>query len=290
MGAVRDEVLSFEVDEEPGLPLGFRDRLAQENGWSRRHADRVYDEYRRFLWLAVSGDRPVTPSDAVDQAWHLHLTYTRSYWDRLCGTVLERPLHHGPTGGTAADDARYREQYRSTLERYRAEFGVEPPAAIWPSVEERFRPADRWVRVDTASHVVLRRAPLVATGIGGAAVLAGTGAASDSDAGVIAAVAVVAVIGVVIVALIVAVMRNGSGGGRRRGGWGGDAGAGAWWGGASSHDSGSHHDSGGGGWFGGWGGGDSGGGHDSGGVGSGDGGGGGGGCGGGGCGGGGGGD
>ena len=75
--------------------LSFTARLARENRWSVAHAERVIDEYRRFCWLAVMAGHEVTPSDAVDQAWHLHLTYSRDYWDRLCGEVLKRPLHHG---------------------------------------------------------------------------------------------------------------------------------------------------------------------------------------------------
>ena len=59
-------------------------RLASENGWSREYAVRVMQEYRRFAFLAVAAGHPVSPSDAVDQAWHLHLVYTRSYWDEFC--------------------------------------------------------------------------------------------------------------------------------------------------------------------------------------------------------------
>ena len=86
--------------------LSFTQRLARENGWSAAYAARVFEEYRRFLYLAVTAPHPVTPSDAVDQAWHLHLTYTRDYWDRLCHEVLRRPLHHGPTKGGREEGAR----------------------------------------------------------------------------------------------------------------------------------------------------------------------------------------
>src|SRR5690349_19351007 len=71
-----------------GAALSFADRLARENGWRADHAERVIEEYRRFAFLAATGGQDVTPSDAVDQAWHLHLTYTRDYWDRFCPEVL----------------------------------------------------------------------------------------------------------------------------------------------------------------------------------------------------------
>ncbi len=59
--------------------LPFTTRLGRENGWSPAAAERVVAEYRRFCFLAIAAGHPVTPSDAVDQAWHLHLTYTRDY-------------------------------------------------------------------------------------------------------------------------------------------------------------------------------------------------------------------
>lgn len=68
--------------------LSFEARLARENGWSAAHADAVMDEYRRFLFLAMTAGHRAVPSEAVDQAWHLHLTYSRDYWDRLCGEML----------------------------------------------------------------------------------------------------------------------------------------------------------------------------------------------------------
>ena len=71
--------------------FGFSDRLARENGWTKAEAERVIFEYKRFLFLAMTAGHPVTPSETVDQVWHLHLTYTQSYWNSLCEDVLGRP-------------------------------------------------------------------------------------------------------------------------------------------------------------------------------------------------------
>ncbi|MGI9243877.1 MAG: glycine-rich domain-containing protein [Verrucomicrobiales bacterium] len=60
-----------------GEALTFRSRLARENGWAPGYAARLLDEYKRFVFLAMVAGHPVTPSDQVDQAWHLHLAYTR---------------------------------------------------------------------------------------------------------------------------------------------------------------------------------------------------------------------
>ena len=74
--------------DDPEYRLSFTARLARENNWSREFAARTIDEYRRFCWLAIYAEHPVTPSDAVDQVWHLHLTYSHDYWDRFCPEVL----------------------------------------------------------------------------------------------------------------------------------------------------------------------------------------------------------
>lgn len=120
----------------PDAALAFTQRLARENGWRKAHAARVFEEYRRFLYLAVRAGHEVTPSDAVDQAWHLHLTYTRDYWERLCPEVLGRPLHHGPTRGGKDEGERFFEQYALTLRSYEAAFGP-APADVWPDVRRR---------------------------------------------------------------------------------------------------------------------------------------------------------
>lgn len=162
--------------------FSFEARLARENGWAAAQAERVMDEYRRFLFLAAVAEHPVTPSDAVDQAWHLHLTYSRDYWDRLCGEVLGRPLHHGPTAGGGAEQHRYFAQYADTLASYERWFGAPPPASIWPSAHRRLVVDPRAVRVGLADNLVvpkrtLRLGLLVATviAVGLAALWFGTG-------------------------------------------------------------------------------------------------------------------
>jgi hypothetical protein len=137
----------------PDASLSFSGRLAVENDWTENFASRVEREYKRFLYLAVTCGHAVTPSDEVDQAWHLHLTYSRHYWDVLCHSILKRPLHHGPTEGGSQEGDRYRDQYAATLQRYEAAFGAAPPVDIWPSPERRF--AVRYRRLATGEYWVL---------------------------------------------------------------------------------------------------------------------------------------
>jgi hypothetical protein len=141
----------------PEAALSFSARLARENGWSAATAERVLEEYRRFAFLAVTGDTPATPSDAVDQAWHLHLSYTRDYWERFCPDVLGRALHHGPTAGGTEEHRRYYRQYADTLARYEATFGVLPPSDIWPSAARRLIEDPRARRVHPREAVIVPR-------------------------------------------------------------------------------------------------------------------------------------
>lgn len=183
--ALCNSLEAFELDD-PHATFRFTDRLARENGWTRDFARRATEEYKKFVYLAAVSPTPVTPSDIVDQVWHLHLTFTRSYWDDLCGAVLGKPLHHGPTKGGSAEDARYRRQYDETLALYRREFGCDAPAAFWPLAAERFAGAQHQLWVDRRTHWIVakpewRRWTAVA-GVGAASVAtAATASAADGD-------------------------------------------------------------------------------------------------------------
>ncbi len=147
-----DRLNSIELDD-PDAAFPFSARLARDNGWDRAYAKRVLSEYLRFAYLAVVSDHEVTPSDEVDQAWHLHLTYTRHYWGPF-KHVLGTPLHHGPTRGGAGERKRYGGNYAATLESYRREFGAAPPSDIWPEEEVRFN-ATHYKRINTARNWIL---------------------------------------------------------------------------------------------------------------------------------------
>jgi len=161
MNCCNDDLLwqrirDFQLDI-PGDQFPFSMRLARENDWSRQFTRRVIYEYKRFCYVAMTAGHPVTPSEEVDQVWHLHLLYTHSYWEDFCESVLQRPFHHGPTRGGAEEGSKYRDWYQATLESYQRIFGSHPPTDIWPPVETRFKHVEAFRRVNTASHWVIRK-------------------------------------------------------------------------------------------------------------------------------------
>jgi uncharacterized protein (TIGR04222 family) len=149
-------IRAFNLDES-GSDLTFTQRLARENGWDETYARRVAEEYKKFAFLARAADHPVSPSDQVDQAWHLHLTYTRSYWERFCREIFQKPLHHEPTRGGAEEGRKFAGWYEKTLESYRAFFGHQPPADIWPEERVRFGEDTRFERVNVDRNYIFSK-------------------------------------------------------------------------------------------------------------------------------------
>ena len=157
--ALLAQIESFDIDGGPAA-LPFAARLAREHGWSRPKSERVIREYKRYVFLSMNSATPVCPSEDVDAAWHLHLTYTRSYWKRFCGDVLGRPLHHEPTKGGPAEADKHLAMYEATLAAYREGFGEVPPRDIWPSARDRFGIDIQHRVVNTAHNWVIPKLPV----------------------------------------------------------------------------------------------------------------------------------
>ena len=141
--ALWHRIRDFQIDA-PDASFPFSSRLARENGWTPAYAGRVIDEYRKFAFLSVAAGHGVTPSKPVDEAWHLHLLYTRNYWEEFCPKALGRPLHHNPSGGTAEDETKYEGWYEQTLESYQRLFGGPPPGDIWLNDQSPPKPKRAW--------------------------------------------------------------------------------------------------------------------------------------------------
>lgn len=146
--------------DDAAAAFPFSERLARDNHWPLAYTQRVIHEYKRFAFLAVAAGHPVSPSHAVDEAWHLHLLYTQSYWKDFCSEVLRTSLHHQPTKGGTTERDKFEDWYANTLASYRRFFDEEPPCDIWPErnehpIQVHFDPETHWL---VPKPTVLRRA------------------------------------------------------------------------------------------------------------------------------------
>jgi len=132
-----NSLINFQIDE-PGTKLTFAKRLSRENGWSLDYTNRVILEYKKFIFLCAISSTGITPSDPVDQAWHLHLTYTNSYWNKMCKGLLNKEIHHNPTKGGKKENEKFNIFYDSTREMYKSYFNEDQPTDIWHNNEKRF--------------------------------------------------------------------------------------------------------------------------------------------------------
>src|SRR5262245_27769309 len=120
----------------------FADKLARKLRWNARFALGAIDEYRKFLYLGMIADFPVTPPKVIDQVWHEHLLFTRGY-RQCCDKVLGRDFDHHPELVPLDEQtATFQAQYTATRDLYRTEFDREPPAAYWgvPKFADRPEP------------------------------------------------------------------------------------------------------------------------------------------------------
>lgn len=148
-------VQNFQLDD-PEVDFTFSERLARENGWTKVYTERVIIEYKKFIFLCCISLDGVTPSDPVDQAWHLHLTYTQSYWTGLCRNVLGQEIHHNPTRGGKAEAGEFNGYYTRTQQLYMQFFNIAPPDDIWQNNITRFTDIN-FQRVNITRYWLLRK-------------------------------------------------------------------------------------------------------------------------------------
>jgi uncharacterized protein (TIGR04222 family) len=149
-------IQDFDLDDR-NAKFPFSQKLAKENRWSAEYTQRAIEEYKKFAFLAVVAGHPVTPSEQVDRVWHLHLLYTRSYWEDFCPNVLQIHLHHNPTLGGSSEQSKYYNQYDRTLASYESFFGESPPTDIWSPAKIRFGRDTRVALVNTEQNWIISK-------------------------------------------------------------------------------------------------------------------------------------
>jgi hypothetical protein len=147
-----EKISQFPIDKTD-VKLSFSQRLARANGFSESFARKIVEEYKKFLFLCCVSEQPVTPSNFVDLAWHLHLTYTKSYWNDLCENTLQQEIHHTPTEGGKFEKLKYKSYYEYTLELYKTKFNENPDFEIWEKTQNRFEL--NFINVDKRNHWII---------------------------------------------------------------------------------------------------------------------------------------
>ena len=125
-----EDMANFSLDAV-GATRPFSKKLQEQQGWSPEYTARAIEEYKRYMVLAAITATEVTPSQTVDEVWHLHLQYSKSYRDEMCGKILKTNIDHNPGNGAEEEGERYSAQYLKTLLLYMTVFGEKPPSDIW---------------------------------------------------------------------------------------------------------------------------------------------------------------
>lgn len=95
-----------------------------ENPWDPEYADRVEEEYRRFLKLVVKyAPKPITTNMVVDTFWHGHILDTEKY-AKDCQATFGYFMHHYPYFGMEGEEDlnNYNTATDETFELYEKEF------------------------------------------------------------------------------------------------------------------------------------------------------------------------
>ncbi len=119
-----DSVEKFDINET-SHGNGFALKLAREHNWPYNFTKDAVIEYKKFMYLAVTCDFMVSPSRIVDEVWHLHLTYSKSY-NNFC-KVLGKTIDHHPSNFTDEDVKKYKFAKEKTKVEYERAFGTQPP-------------------------------------------------------------------------------------------------------------------------------------------------------------------
>lgn len=75
-------------------------KLINQYGWARKHAEKVCQMYRNFLFLQkkYGESHKIPPSEEMDEFWHMHILDTGKY-RHDCERIFGKYLDHYPYFG-----------------------------------------------------------------------------------------------------------------------------------------------------------------------------------------------
>ena len=83
-------------------------RLLRKNRISSDQALELFDDLKKFLYIASLTGKPLRPTLAIDEAWHEFILFTRDYQE-FCSECFGKFLHHQPDTGDQIANATVRE-------------------------------------------------------------------------------------------------------------------------------------------------------------------------------------
>jgi uncharacterized protein (TIGR04222 family) len=125
------KILDFEF-EQLDDNYGFVTRLSTEQKWTEDFTLRAILEYKKFMYLAATSGKMVSPSEIVDEVWHLHLIFTESY-AAFC-KLLGKQIKHIPSTHDPKEYDKFMEAKEWTKVQYEKHFG-DQPTDIWEELE-----------------------------------------------------------------------------------------------------------------------------------------------------------
>ena len=96
-------------------------KLQADLGLTPAEAEILFTDVKRFIALAATTTRPLTPTVALDRAWHAFILDTRAYAE-FCKAYCGRFVHHTPDDPFGP--ARDRSTVTQTLVLARSVFGT----------------------------------------------------------------------------------------------------------------------------------------------------------------------
>lgn len=118
------------------FPANFLNILMQRLLISSEIAVALFVEYKKFLLMNLISEFSIAPSGLVDEVWHLHMLFTREYFD-CCKALKGNIILHVPLiENSQSEKENLKGFYDKTLSLYEELFGVTPDLKFWPSERE----------------------------------------------------------------------------------------------------------------------------------------------------------
>jgi len=134
----------FSLDK-PNVSFSFSSKLSKEENWTEDFTAKAIEEYKKFVYLCCILPNGASPSEIVDEVWHMHLIYTENYWEEFCPNILQQKLHYHPSNGGQNENEKHRNWFSETLTNYEKIFNQKPPHEIWLTKKEQPKRRKFWL-------------------------------------------------------------------------------------------------------------------------------------------------